>query len=378
MNHRYNSFVDKFTSVSQGIKDQYSVVADKYKLLKDEYDQEVARFDKITYQISAQQHAMNMLERQDELNKEARQWKLDHPSVTDQLNAGASGSTVINGKVLPAIAGASMASLDDTSLQAVANAIMKVESANGTKGAAVKNNNPGNIKMPGAGIEEARRRYGDPGATVGTSATDGGKPFIKFSSMDAGRKAVPILLKESYYANKTVDAALKQWSSSGYGAEILGKAKASTEISYEKKKGETDPQWRGRLNNQVLAELKKNISSPTFIDINESLSKIASTTSTKMETLKDTIGPSMDVLFNQMADRLELEIANGKKEPIGLIYDMYKALGGYYTIEDLVDEVWDDIKDDMPGQGYTTNKKSGTIKQLKELYDIKDAPTEEE
>ena len=76
-----------------------------------------------------------------------------------------------------------------------------------------RTNNPGNIK------------WGDFAASVGGTdsgikATDGGT-FAQFPSLDEGINAQMKLLQSSGYANLTVDAAMKRWSNSGYGAEIV-------------------------------------------------------------------------------------------------------------------------------------------------------------
>lgn len=82
-----------------------------------------------------------------------------------------------------------------------------------------RNNNPANIKVPQAGIEEAKKRYNDPGATIDpVPATDGGY-FIKFSSPDKGMGAISTLLQGGY-SGLSLDAAMKRWSNSGYGKEI--------------------------------------------------------------------------------------------------------------------------------------------------------------
>ena len=96
----YNSFVDKFSTVSQSLKDQYNVVADRYDRLQKKYDKEVARFDKIAYQISAQEHAMKMLDRQDELNKEAKKWAIDNPDAATALKLDEAGKKWVDGKVV--------------------------------------------------------------------------------------------------------------------------------------------------------------------------------------------------------------------------------------------------------------------------------------
>jgi len=314
---------------------------------------------------------MNMLERQDELNKEAREWQLNNPGAATSLNFENSGKAWVDGKVMPVIANESMASLDDASLQAIANSIMKVESDNGRLGAAAKNNNPGNIKMPGAGIEEARRRYNDPGATVGTSATDGGKPFIKFSSMDAGRKAVPILLKQSYYANKTVNDALKQWSSNGYGAEILGKSQgtASTKVSFKKLSNETETAFKRRLETGLADRLKKSDSE--WFDAKEYIRNMANVLpSGSVQSVMDKLigkkvkNTNKDIVddegkmkeyvrqkgtisnrFNEIKTTGAKELSNikaGDNVKIeAALLKMYKGFGGLIPIETIIKEFWD-------------------------------------
>lgn len=90
-----------------------------------------------------------------------------------------------------------------------------------------RDNNPGDIKVPAGGIAEAQARYGDPGATVDpVPATDGGM-FIKFSTPEAGFRAMGTLLKSGAYSGLSIDAALKKWSGGGYGAEIVKAAPAS-------------------------------------------------------------------------------------------------------------------------------------------------------
>ncbi len=58
------------------------------------------------------------------------------------------------------------------------------------------------------------------GATPGQQATDGGQ-FAKFSTVEAGLAAGRKLLQGPSYRNLTVDAAMKRWSNSGYGDEIV-------------------------------------------------------------------------------------------------------------------------------------------------------------
>jgi hypothetical protein len=86
-----------------------------------------------------------------------------------------------------------------------------------------RTNNPGNIKWTGADWQKAL------GATnSGIKATDGGS-FALFPSIEAGEQAQAQLLQAPSYANLTIDAAMKRWSNSGYGAEVSS-IKADTKM----------------------------------------------------------------------------------------------------------------------------------------------------
>lgn len=90
---------------------------------------------------------------------------------------------------------------------------------------AQRHNNPLNIKLGGA-----TRKLLDLGiATEGESATDGGK-FLKFKNENDGFQAALALLSSDVYANETVDSAMKKWSNSGYGADVLPKISSSKKI----------------------------------------------------------------------------------------------------------------------------------------------------
>lgn len=92
-------------------------------------------------------------------------------------------------------------------------------SAGTTQNRPDRNNNPLNIKVPSGGIEVARQRYNDPGATIDpVPATDGGQ-FIKFSDPNVGVQAAITLLRMGYQ-DLEFGAAMKRWSGGGYGAEI--------------------------------------------------------------------------------------------------------------------------------------------------------------
>lgn len=78
-----------------------------------------------------------------------------------------------------------------------------------------RNKNPLNIKASDTTLEY-------PGV-VGTDpvpATDGGK-FLVFESTEAGRDAAKRLITTRGYQRLTVDKAMKRWSNSGYGGEIV-------------------------------------------------------------------------------------------------------------------------------------------------------------
>jgi hypothetical protein len=74
-----------------------------------------------------------------------------------------------------------------------------------------RHNNPGNIKYG-----KFAEQYG---AIQGQAATDGGY-FAIFPDLETGKKAMRDLLKGNGYKDLTVDAAMKRWSNSGYGAEV--------------------------------------------------------------------------------------------------------------------------------------------------------------
>ena len=82
-------------------------------------------------------------------------------------------------------------------------------------GAAVRNNNPLNIKVGGA----TRHWINEGLAEVGSEAADGGR-FIKFNDPETGLEAAKELLTGKVYSDKTVEEAMRAWSNQGYGAEI--------------------------------------------------------------------------------------------------------------------------------------------------------------
>lgn len=125
-----------------------------------------------------------------------------------------------SGVVVPT--GKKVGALSDDELASVMSAMAQQEGfGKDPQNRPTRNNNPLNIKVPEKGIEEARRRYNDPGATVDPKpATDGGQ-FIVFSSPEKGFEAAETLLRSDLYSSLDLDAALRQWSNKTYGAEIL-------------------------------------------------------------------------------------------------------------------------------------------------------------
>lgn len=104
-----------------------------------------------------------------------------------------------------------------------------------------RNNNPLNIKVPAAGLEEAVRRYGDSGVSIDpVPATDGGY-FLKFSSPESGMRAAETLLSSSVYSGLSVDVAMRKWSGGGYGAEVSPSIPATATI------GSLSPSQRHQL-----------------------------------------------------------------------------------------------------------------------------------
>lgn len=85
--------------------------------------------------------------------------------------------------------------------------------ATGTR--AQRNNNPLNIKA-----SQYTRSYPGVVGIEDKPADDGGN-FLRFDSPDSGFAAAERLLQTSGYQSLTVDAAMKRWSNSGYGGEIV-------------------------------------------------------------------------------------------------------------------------------------------------------------
>lgn len=78
-----------------------------------------------------------------------------------------------------------------------------------------RNNNPLNIKSSSATSTYDGVKGVDP-----IPASDGGK-FLTFNSPEDGFNAAKRLIQTSGYKGLTVDAAMKRWSNSGYGGEIV-------------------------------------------------------------------------------------------------------------------------------------------------------------
>lgn len=78
-----------------------------------------------------------------------------------------------------------------------------------------RNNNPLNIK-----ISKTTSQYPGVAGVDPKPASDGGK-FLVFNSPEAGFDAAKKLITSGGYSNLSVDQALRRWSGSGYGAEIV-------------------------------------------------------------------------------------------------------------------------------------------------------------
>lgn len=87
---------------------------------------------------------------------------------------------------------------------------------------ASRNNNPLNIKA-----SSVTKSYPGVAGLDEKPAADGGN-FLKFSTPEDGFKAAERLITSSGYKNLSVDAALKRWSNSGYGGEIVPDLKGKT------------------------------------------------------------------------------------------------------------------------------------------------------
>ena len=110
---------------------------------------------------------------------------------------------------------------------AVSNAFSAGKEAIGMGSRSVRNNNPGNIKVPVGGLEVARARYNDPNISIDPNPASDGGHFLKFSSVEKGKAAIPKLLKTTS-SNLSVNDALRKWSNNAYGDEIVPALKGKT------------------------------------------------------------------------------------------------------------------------------------------------------
>jgi len=351
MNNRYNSFVDKFTSVSQGIKDQYSVVADKYKLLKNEYDKEVERFDKITYQISAQQHAMNMLERQDELNKEAREWQLNNPGAATSLNFDESGKAWVDGKVVDKPAFTPTGNYETvtyngrpitvdsvaTSSLAEINKAAEGISVNGKKGLVI-----GAVEDSSFRTTEQQKALHDKGATK----LDG----TKAKSQHQSGLAIDLFPDKEYIEKIKPIMEAKGWKQTLPGSDpghfvYVGQPSGTT--SLKQKKGEAQYQWENRLLVGFVDKLTTVAGSGEIFDGKKDLDKIAKALTMTTTELRNVLlgkededgvptGGILSPVVAQMYDRYDKELAAGNADVEKLVTDLYNALGGLIDVGDII------------------------------------------
>lgn len=87
---------------------------------------------------------------------------------------------------------------------------------------AVRNNNPLNIKS-----SPFTQSFSGVSGIDKSPASDGGS-FLTFNSPEAGFQAAERLITSPNYTKLSVDSALKRWSNSGYGSEIVPELKGKT------------------------------------------------------------------------------------------------------------------------------------------------------
>jgi hypothetical protein len=117
---------------------------------------------------------------------------LDLDSAMRLWSGGGYGS-----EIMPEMSGKTIGQMSDSEIADLVQKMATREGfyAKGSTNRPQRNNNPGNIKVPAAGIQEARKRYGDPNVSIDpVPAADGGF-FLKFSSPEIGFNATKILLK---------------------------------------------------------------------------------------------------------------------------------------------------------------------------------------
>lgn len=173
---------------------------------------------------------------------------------------------------------------------------------------AVRNNNPGNIKYNGSdwqlalGATDSGERGRRPDGTYEEGT------FCKFPDVESGMKAMSQLLNSESYQNRTIDAAMRTWSGSGYGVDDINRVLGTNYPSYMKMSDLTPEQ----LNDVMLA-----------MQINEGfLKKTTKTTETKEQ--------------KEMQKNLDEDIIKAKEslakggawgDNWNLIYDKYHQYG---------------------------------------------------
>lgn len=136
-----------------------------------------------------------------------------------------------------------------------------------------RSNNPGNIKFG-----DFAKKYG---AVQGAKGKDGGY-FAIFPDEATGKQAMMDLLKQPSYQNLSVDAAMKRWSNSGYGAEIY---KGGTSLPMSKLSEQQLSELAGAMIKREGWKEGKTLSEPSSAN-NKDINYLSSLTGQSPDTLK--------------------------------------------------------------------------------------------
>lgn len=80
---KYNSFVNKLAQTAGAMKDTYQAVADKYNILKADYDRQANNMQATVMQLMRNDQAMQLLDKQFDLDKDAQKWATDNPTFSE-------------------------------------------------------------------------------------------------------------------------------------------------------------------------------------------------------------------------------------------------------------------------------------------------------
>lgn len=100
MDQKYASYANVMGNVAGGLSDTYKGALQQYKDHVEQYNKELDRITTIIDRQAALDQQLTILEKQSAINKEQRQWELDHPGLAARTSAFTAGMTDANGNVI--------------------------------------------------------------------------------------------------------------------------------------------------------------------------------------------------------------------------------------------------------------------------------------